>query len=93
MRRASLIARMAALVGVCAVGAPVAIATASAAADMQATTTLAESVAPVTANNPGVGAVSGTESKTIPLSSVPDGTTSPTTTVSGPTCALPCRSR
>jgi len=89
MPRARLTARVAALAAVCAVGAPVAIATASAAADATATTTLAESVAPVTANNPGVGAVSGTESKTIPLSSVPDGTTSPTTTVSGPTVPTP----
>ena len=70
-----------------------AIATASAAADKQATTTLAESVAPVTANNPGVGAVSGIESKIIPLSSVPDDTTFPTTTVSGPTVRTPASER
>ena len=38
MPRACLTARVAALAAVCAVGAPVAIATASAAADMQATT-------------------------------------------------------
>jgi hypothetical protein len=93
MPRACLTARVAALAAVYAVGAPVAIATASAAADTQATTTLAESVAPVTANNPGVGAVSGAESKTIPLSSVPDGTTSPTTTVSGPTVRTPAPER
>ena len=63
MPRARLTARVAALAAVCSVGAPVAIATASADADRQATTTLAESVAPVTVNNPGVGAVSGIESK------------------------------
>jgi subtilase family serine protease len=62
---ASLIARVAALVGVCGVVAPAAIATASAAADTRATTMLAESVAPITAGHPGVGAVPGTESKTI----------------------------
>jgi subtilase family serine protease len=65
MRRASLIARVAALAGVCAVGAPVVIATASIAADTQAVTALAVFVAPVAANNPGVDAVSGTESRTI----------------------------
>jgi subtilase family serine protease len=65
MPRASLTARVAALAGMCAVGAPVAIATTSAAADTQATTTLAGSVAPVTGDNAGVGAVSGTESETI----------------------------
>jgi hypothetical protein len=64
MRRSSLI-RVAALAGVCAVGVPVAVATA------------------------GVGAVSGTESAAVPLSSVPDGTTSPTTTASGPTVRTP----
>jgi len=91
--RACLTARVAALAAVCAVGAPVAAATASAAVDMQATTTLAESVAPVTANNPGVDAVFGIERKTIPLSSVPDATTSPTTAVSGPTVRTPASER
>jgi hypothetical protein len=75
------------------VGAPVAIATASAAAGMPVSTTLAESVAAVTANNPGVGAVSGTESKIIPLSSVPEGTTSPMTAMSGPTVRTPASER
>jgi hypothetical protein len=89
MRSASVIARVVGLVGVCAVGAPVAIVTASSAADLRAVTTPVESVAPVTARNPGVGAVSGIRSKTIPLSSVPDGTTSPTTTVSVPTVRTP----
>lgn len=89
MPRACLTARVAAIAAVCAVGAPVAIATTSAAADLQATTTLAKSVAPVTANNPGVGAVSGIESKTSRLSSFLDDTTSPTTTVSSPTVRTP----
>jgi hypothetical protein len=62
MRRASVTVRVAALAGACAVGVPVAIAAASATAETRAATTLAGSVAPVTANNPGVGAVSGTES-------------------------------
>ncbi len=65
MRRASVTARLAALAGICVVGVPVAIAIAPAAADPRAVTTLAASVAAVTANNPGVGAVSATESKTI----------------------------
>jgi hypothetical protein len=47
----------------------------------------------VTANNPGVGAVSGTESKIIPLSSVPEGTTSPMTAMSGPTVRTPASER
>jgi hypothetical protein len=51
---------VAALAAVCAVGAPMAIATASTAADMQATTTLAVSVAPVTANRPRVGTTAPT---------------------------------
>ena len=89
MPRACLTARVAALVGVCAVGAPVAIAPASAAADMQATTTLAESVAPVAADKPGVGAASGIENKTVSLSGVPDRTASSTTTASGPTVRTP----
>jgi len=65
MRRPPLTARVAALAAVCAVSAPVAIAAASAVADGRATATLAGSVAAVTANSSGVGAVSGTESKTI----------------------------
>jgi hypothetical protein len=93
MRRASVIARLTALAGVSAVSAPVAIATAPAAADRRAVTTLAQSVTPMTAKNPPVGAISETESKTIPLSSVPDGTTSPTTTVSGPTVRTPASER
>jgi hypothetical protein len=93
MRRAPVIARVAAVLGVCAVGAPAVIATASAAADTQATTTPAESVAPVTAKSPGVGAVLGIKTETIPLSSVPDGTTAPTTTLSGPTVRTPASER
>jgi hypothetical protein len=76
MPSACLTARVVVLVAGCAVGAPVAIATAS-----------------VTANNPRVGAVSGIGSKIIPPSSVPDGTTSPTTTVSGPTVRTPASER
>jgi hypothetical protein len=93
MPRACLTARVAALAAVCAVGTPVAIATASAAAGMPASTTLAESAAPGNADNPGVGAVSGIESKIIPLSSVPDGTASPTTTLSGPIVRTPASER
>ena len=89
MRRASATARVAALTGVCAVAGPVAVAIASAAASTHAVTTLAGIVAPVTADDPGVGAFSGIESKTISLSGAPDGTTSPTTTVSGPTVSTP----
>jgi hypothetical protein len=65
MRRPSRAARVAALAAVCVVGVPVAITTASAVADVQSTTALAGSVAAVAASNPGVGAVSGTESETI----------------------------
>ena len=65
MHRASLTARLAVLAGVCAVGAPVAIATAPATADTQATTTLPGSAARVTSDNPGIGAVSGTETHTV----------------------------
>ena len=65
MRTAALSARLAALAGVCAVGAAAAIAAASVAADAQAATALAGSVVAVAADNPGVGAVSGTKSKTI----------------------------
>lgn len=65
MPRPSLAAHVAALAGVCALSAPVAIATGAAVSDTPATTALAGSVAPVTVSNPGVGAVSGTESKTI----------------------------
>ena len=61
----SLTARLAVLAGVCAVGAPVAIATAPATADTQATTTLPGSAARVTSDNPGIGAVSGTETHTV----------------------------
>lgn len=68
MPRACLTARVAAFAAVCAVGAPVAIATASADVDMQATTRPA---APV----------------------VPEGTTSPMTTVSGPTVRTPASER
>jgi hypothetical protein len=56
MPRARLTTRVAALAAVCAVGAPVAIAAASAAGDMHATATRGESVATVTANRPWVGA-------------------------------------
>jgi subtilase family serine protease len=63
MHRASLTACVAALVGVCAVGAPAA--SASAAADPPATTSLADSVAAVAAGNRGVGAVSGAERRTV----------------------------
>ncbi|MFZ0039842.1 MAG: hypothetical protein WAK93_00920, partial [Solirubrobacteraceae bacterium] len=62
MSRACLTARVAALVAVCAVGAPVARATAPAAMYRHATTTTAESVARVTVDNAGPGAVSGIES-------------------------------
>jgi subtilase family serine protease len=65
MRRPSRAAPVATLAAVCAVGPPAAITTASAVAGGQATTALAGSVAPVTSSNPGVGAVSGTESETI----------------------------
>jgi hypothetical protein len=65
MRRASLTARVAALVGVCAVGAPMAIATASATGDTPATSTLAGSAAPVTSDNAGVGAVLAAQRQTI----------------------------
>jgi hypothetical protein len=74
------------------VGVPVAIAAASAGADVHANTTLAESAGPLTANNPGVGAVSGIERKAIALGSVPDAT-SPTTAVSGPTVRTPASVR
>jgi subtilase family serine protease len=67
MLRASLTACVAALTGVCGVGAPVAIATASATTDTHATTTLAGSVAPVTSENEEVGAVLGAQSRTIQL--------------------------
>jgi hypothetical protein len=80
---------MAALAAVCAVGAPVAIATASAAADGQASTPPPASVASVTANIPGVGAASRTESKTILPSSVPDRTPSASATVSRTTVSAP----
>ncbi len=92
MPRACLTSRVAALAAVCAVGVTVAIAAASSVTDLQASTTL-ESVAPVTANNPGVGAVSGIESKTVPPRSGPDGTTYPTTTASGPTVRTPASER
>jgi hypothetical protein len=92
MRRASVTARLAALAAVCAVGAAGASATAWA-ADMHATTTLGGSVAPVTANNPGVGAVSGIESKTSPPGSVPARISSRTTTGSGPTVRTPASER
>jgi subtilase family serine protease len=65
LRRTSVTARVAVLVGVCAVGAPVAIATASAIGDTQATRLLPGSVADLTGGNAGVGAVSGTGSQTI----------------------------
>ena len=67
MRRASLTVRVAALAGVCGVGAPVAIATASATTDSQATKTLAGSAATVTSDNAGVGAVLDSQSHTIQL--------------------------
>lgn len=67
MRRASLTACVAALAGVCAVGAPVAIATASATTDSPATKTLAGSAAPVTSDNAAVGAVLDSQSQTIQL--------------------------
>ena len=66
MRRASVSARVAALVSVCAVGAPAAIAIASVAAHTQAAK-LDGSVAQVTSHNAGVGAVPETESKTVEL--------------------------
>ena len=59
MRRAAVIARVAALVGVCAVGAPAAIATAPA-AGRQATTTRAQSVAAVTVRAGGTATVPAT---------------------------------
>jgi len=65
MHRAVLTVRVAVLAGVCVVGAPVAVATGVTAADTRATTTLAGSVAPVAAADPGVGAVAGTESETV----------------------------
>ena len=93
MPRACLTARVAALAAVCAVGAPVAIAITSAGADMQATTTPAVSGAWMTADNSGVSALSGIERKTMSGSSDPDGTISPTTTVSGPTVRTPASER
>ena len=65
MPRPSLTARVAALAAVCAAGAPVAVATASRTADVQATVTLAGAFAAVATGSPGVAAVSGTESETI----------------------------
>jgi xanthomonalisin len=49
------------------VGAPVAIATASAASDTQATRMLAGSTAAVTSDSAGLGAVRGSQSQTIQL--------------------------
>jgi hypothetical protein len=89
----SLIARVAVCAAACAVSVPAAIAAASPAADMHASTTLAGSVAPVTAKHPPVDAVSATESKTSALSNVADLATFPTTTVSGPTVLTPASER
>ena len=89
MPRTCLTARVAALAAVCAVGAPVAIATASPAVDRQATTAATQFVAPPTIGNPLVGGVSGIESEPVALSGVADGTTSPSTTVSGPAVRTP----
>ena len=93
MCRASVIARVATLVGVCAAGAPVVGAAASAPADPQAVTSLAQSVAPAAGDDPGVGGVSGIESQALSLNSAPNGTTSPTTTASGPTVRTPASER
>jgi subtilase family serine protease len=65
MRRASVTVRVAALVGVCAVGAPVAVATASPAKDSGAMTSLSRSVAPVAGDRVGIGSVSGAERRTV----------------------------
>jgi subtilase family serine protease len=65
MPRACLTARVAALAAVCAVGVPVAIATALATADTPATRTLAGSAASVTSDNAGVGAVLASQTQTI----------------------------
>ena len=65
MHRTSLTARAVALAGVCAVGALMAIATAT--ANVQATTTLAGSAAAVTSYNAGVGAVLASQSQTVQL--------------------------
>ncbi len=65
MRRACLTAGVVALVGVCAVGAPVAIATVSATGDTMATRTLAGSAAPVTSDEAGVGTGLASQSQTI----------------------------
>jgi subtilase family serine protease len=65
MRRTSVTARVAALVGVCALGASAMVATASAAGGAPATRTLAGSAAPVAADNVAVGAVSGSERRTV----------------------------
>jgi hypothetical protein len=66
MRGGSVAACVAALVGVCAVGASAATVIASATADTRAKTQLAESVAPRAADRSGV-AVYGTDSYAIEL--------------------------
>jgi subtilase family serine protease len=67
MKRLAVAARRAALVGVCAVGASMAVATASVAGDTLATRLLAGSAAPVTSDNAGVGAVLTSQSRTIEI--------------------------
>jgi subtilase family serine protease len=64
-RAASGAARVAALVGVCAVGAPMVVATASAAADPRAVASPTGSVAAVAGDNPRAGAVLAPRSRTI----------------------------
>jgi subtilase family serine protease len=67
MRRATLTVAVAALVGVCAVSAPMVTAATSATANTQATTTLSGSAAPVTSDRLGVDAVRGSRRQTVQL--------------------------